>query len=162
MNTFGVYQTIYETSYLSSSTPSSISWIGSVQIFLLMFGSALTGPIFDAGHSRALIAVGSFLIVFGHMMLSLCTSYWQIILAQALCIGLGTGCLFVPAVGIIATYFNSRLALATGLAASGSSLGMFSPSAIIKIQLMRYQAVSSTPSSSTDSTPPSGSAGPSV
>ncbi|KAE9973395.1 hypothetical protein EG327_009110 [Venturia inaequalis] len=123
MNTFGVYQTIYETSYLRSSTPSSISWIGSVQIFLLMVGGALTGPIYDAGHFRALIAVGSFLIVFGHMMLSLCTSYWQIILAQAFCIGLGTGCLFVPAVGIISTYFHSKLALATGIAASGSSLG---------------------------------------
>jgi MFS family permease len=123
MNTFGVYQTIYETSYLSSSTPSSISWIGSVQIFLLMVGGALTGPIYDAGHFRLLIAVGSFLVVFGHMMLSLCTSYWQIILAQAFCVGIGTGCLFVPAVGIISTYFHSKLALATGIAASGSSLG---------------------------------------
>lgn len=128
MNTFGVYQTIYETSYLSSSTPSSISWIGSVQIFLLMVGGALTGPIYDAGHFRLLIAVGSFLIVFGHMMLSLCTSYWQIILAQAFCIGIGTGCLFVPAVGIISTYFHSKLALATGIAASGSSLGISLPS----------------------------------
>ncbi|TID24958.1 MFS general substrate transporter [Venturia nashicola] len=123
INTFGVYQTIYETSYLRSSSPSSISWIGSLQIFLLMVGGALTGPIYDAGHFRALIAVGSFLIVFGHMMLSLCTSYWQIILAQAFCIGIGSGCLFVPAVAIISTYFNSKLALATGIAASGSSLG---------------------------------------
>jgi hypothetical protein len=127
MNTFGVYQTIYETSYLKSSTPSAISWIGSIQIFLLMVVGALTGPIYDAGHFRLLVMVGSFLIVFGHMMLSLCTSYWQVVLAQAICVGMGTGCLFVPAVAIISTYFHSKLALATGIAASGSSLGWSLP-----------------------------------
>lgn len=37
INTFGVYQTYYESGILSSSTPSDISWIGSVQAFLLMF-----------------------------------------------------------------------------------------------------------------------------
>jgi len=64
-------------------------------------------------------------VIFGHMMLSLCTNYWQVLLAQALCIGSGTGALFVPGVAILSTYFNSRLALTTGIAASGSSLGMY-------------------------------------
>lgn len=57
-------------------------------------------------------------------MLSLCTEYYQVILAQAVCIGIGAGCLFVPSVAIISTYFNNtRIALAMGIAASGSSLG---------------------------------------
>jgi MFS family permease len=45
-------------------------------------------------------------------------------LAQAVCVGVGCGCLFVPSVAIIATYFSRKKAFATGLAASGSSLGM--------------------------------------
>jgi MFS family permease len=57
------------------------------------------------------------------MMLSLCTTYWQVLLAQAFCIGIGVGCLFIPSVAILSTYFSHRLALATGIAASGSSLG---------------------------------------
>lgn len=36
VNTFGVYQTYYQLDLLSSSTPSEISWIGSLQVFLLM------------------------------------------------------------------------------------------------------------------------------
>lgn len=83
----------------------------------------MTGPIYDAGYFRTLLLVGSFLVTFGQMMLSLCHSYWQVFLAQAVCIGLGAGCLFVPSVAILSTYFNTRIATAMGLAASGSSLG---------------------------------------
>lgn len=128
INAFGVYQTYYETNFLSSSSSSDISWIGSVQAFLLIFIGPLTGPLYDAGYFRVLVLVGSFLIVFGQMMLSLCHSFWQVFLAQAICVGIGAGCLFVPSVAILSTYFNTKLATATGLAASGSSLGtlMFS------------------------------------
>ncbi|KAH0012615.1 MFS general substrate transporter, partial [Aureobasidium melanogenum] len=86
INTFGAYQTYYETGILSSSSPSDISWIGSVQAFLLMLVGALTGPIYDAGYFRALLAVGSFGVVFGFMMLSLAKTYWQVILAQGVCV----------------------------------------------------------------------------
>jgi len=57
------------------------------------------------------------------MMLSLCHSYYQVFLAQAITVGLGAGCLFIPSVAILSQYFNTKLATATGLAASGSSLG---------------------------------------
>ncbi|TVY13226.1 Aspyridones efflux protein apdF, partial [Lachnellula arida] len=108
---------------LTSISPSSISWIGSIQAFLLLFISALTGPLFDAGYFRHLLGTGSFLIVFGMMMTSVASEYWQVVLAQAVCVGLGAGCLFVPGVSILPTYFSGRKAVATGVATSGSSLG---------------------------------------
>lgn len=123
-NTYGVFQTYYELDVLRESGPSAISWIGSIQAFLLMLVGALTGPIYDAGYFRELLWGGSFFLVFGHMMLSLCTKYWQVLLAQAFCVGGGMGMLFVPGVAIISTYFSSKVAVATGLAATGSSLGM--------------------------------------
>ncbi|PSK55900.1 Riboflavin transporter MCH5 [Elsinoe australis] len=123
INTFGVYQTYYMGNLLQDYSPAAISWIGSVQSFLLGFVGPLMGPIYDAGYFRVLILIGSFMVVFGHMMLSLCTEYWQVFLAQAICVGLGAGCLFVPSVAILSTYFQKRLALATGLSAAGSSFG---------------------------------------
>jgi len=89
-----------------------------------MLVGAATGPIYDAGYFRELLLCGSFQVVFGHMMLSLCKEYYQVLLAQAFCIGIGAGMLFVPSVAILSTYFNTKLAFAMGLAASGSSLGM--------------------------------------
>lgn len=123
INTFGSYQAYYETTLLTSSSASSISWIGSIQAFLLLMVGALTGPLYDAGYFRALLIFGTFMLVFGQMMLSLCTEYWQVLLAQAFCIGIGTGALFIPSIAILSTYFSTRIGLAIGLAASGSSFG---------------------------------------
>ena len=88
-----------------------------------MLVGTLTGPVYDAGYIYHLLWVGSFIVTFGQMMLSLCHTFWQALLAQAFCIGIGCGCLFIPGVAILSTYFNTRISLAVGLAASGSSLG---------------------------------------
>jgi MFS family permease len=89
----------------------------------VLFVGACTGPIFDRGHLRLLLLIGSFGVVFGFMMLSLCTEFWQALLAQGFVIGLGGGMLFVPSVAILPTYFSTKIGLAIGLAASGSSMG---------------------------------------
>ena len=123
MNAFGVFQTYYETNLLQDQSPSNISWIGSIQAFLLLVVGVITGPAYDAGYFRTLISIGGFLIPFGFMMTSLCSQYWQVMLAQAFCIGLGNGCLFIPSVAILPQYFSKHKALANGIAASGSSLG---------------------------------------
>jgi len=123
INTFGSYQAYYETTLLPNSSASSISWIGSIQGFLLLMVGALTGPLYDAGYFRSLLIFGSVMLVLGQMMLSLCHEYWQVLLAQALCIGIGTGALFIPSVAILSTYFSTRIGLAIGIAASGSSFG---------------------------------------
>jgi MFS family permease len=123
VNAFGVFQTYYENNLLQDQSPSNISWIGSIQAFLLLVVGVITGPLYDAGYFRPLISLGAFLIPFGFMMTSICSQYWQVMLAQAICIGLGNGCLFVPSVAILPQYFSTRKALANGIAASGSSLG---------------------------------------
>jgi hypothetical protein len=76
-NTFGAFQTYYEEAIFSDQSPSNISWIGSIQIFLLLFvGGGCTGQIFDAGYLREMVIVGSTLAVFGMMMTSICKEYW--------------------------------------------------------------------------------------
>ncbi len=124
VNSFGVYQTYYESVLLAHShSPSQISWIGSIQAFLLVVIGVITGPIFDKGYLRSLLLVGSFLTFFGLLMTSICKTYWQLMLAQGVCVGLGSGCLFVPSIAVVATYFTTKRALATGIAVGGSSLG---------------------------------------
>ena len=123
LNAFGVYQTYYESGDLFQSSSSNISWIGCITAFMLLFCGVFVGPVYDRGYLRTLLVVGAFMVVFGHMMLSLCTKYWEVLLAQGFVIGIGTGCLFVPCVAIIPQYFSTKLGAAVGLAASGSALG---------------------------------------
>lgn len=83
----------------------------------------IIGPLFDWGYLRALLFVGSSLVVFGMMMASFSTQYWQIMLSQGLAVGIGCGCLFVPSIAVLPMYFKRKRALAMGIAAAGSSLG---------------------------------------
>lgn len=122
VNTYGVFQTYYETTLLADSSSSSIAWIGSLQTGLLMLVGVVAGPLYDAGFFRHLLIGGLFLIVFGQFMTSLGTTYWQILLAQGVCLGSGMGLLFLPTTAILAQYFTTRRALAIGLASTGSPL----------------------------------------
>ena len=121
INSFGVFQTYYATAL--SRPPSDISWIGSVQIFLLFFIGTLTGRLTDAGYFRAVLLVGSLFQVGGMFASAQATAYWQLFLTQGICIGVGNGCLFCPTMAVLSTYFAKRRSFAIGVAACGAATG---------------------------------------
>jgi MFS family permease len=120
INTFGVFQAYYETDLLRSHSSSEISWIGSTQAALLFLVGVIAGPLYDMGYFRQLLFVGLFLIVFGQFMTSLCTAYWQVMLAQGVAMGVGMGMTFLPSAAILGQYFSRHRALALGLSSVGS------------------------------------------
>ncbi|PLB49264.1 MFS monocarboxylate transporter [Aspergillus steynii IBT 23096] len=123
---FGVFQTHYRHTLPESS--STISWIGGVQVFILLLISALSGRATDAGFTRALVLLGTSLIVLGTFMTSLATTYWQIFLAQGVCVGVGMGLIWLPGVTLVSTYFVRKRVFAMAVAASGTSTaGMVFP-----------------------------------
>lgn len=122
VNSYGVFQTYYETDLLSAESSSSISWIGSLQGSLLLLVGVVAGPLYDAGYFRHLLISGQILLVFGMFMTSLGTLYWQILLAQGVCVGVGMGLVFLPSTAILSQYFSTRRALVIGIASTGSPL----------------------------------------
>lgn len=123
LSSYGTFQAYYETGLLKGYTAFEISTIGSVQSFLLVFLGFVTGPIYDAGYYRYLLGAGSLLVVFGTLMQSICSEFWQLLLAQGFCIGIGCGCLSIMSVAITAYWFSTRLPIANGIAACGSGVG---------------------------------------
>ena len=123
VNAFGVFQSYYQSDLIPSYSSSSITWIGTVQGFLLFLVGVIVGPIFDKGYLRSLVTIGAFLVVFGLMMTSLSTKYYQLFLAHGVTVGIGCAFLFLPSIAIVATYFTSRRPVATGITASGGSIG---------------------------------------
>lgn len=121
INSFGVFQTYY-TSELNRS-PSDISWVGSIQIFLLFFIGTFSGRATDAGYFRFTLTIGATVECFSIFMTSLCTEYWQLFLAQGLGQGIGCGLMFCPTLALISTYFVKRRGIAIGIVASGSATG---------------------------------------
>lgn len=134
VNSFGVYQTYYETTLLPTSSSAAISWIGSLQAGLLMLVGVVAGPLYDAGHFRLLLAGGLLLVVLGQFLTSLGTAYWHLLLAQGVCTGVGMGLAFLPSTAVLAQWFAARRALVIGLASTGSPLaGIAFPAALARL-----------------------------
>lgn len=121
ITTFGVFQTYYVTAL--GHPPSDISWIGSVQIFLLFFVGTFSGRLTDYGLFRPTFVLGSIFLLVGVFMTSLSTTYWQLFLSQGIATGLGNGLLFCPILAVLSTYFSTKRAVAIGIAASGTATG---------------------------------------
>ncbi|KAK1594574.1 major facilitator superfamily domain-containing protein [Colletotrichum navitas] len=123
IGSYGIFQTYYQAHMADDASVDAIAWIGSIQSCLLLLVGVLVGPLYDAGYFRSLTLTGTALVFVGMAATSFATRYWQTLLAQAFCVGLGAGCLYIPSVAIIPQYFSARRALATGIATTGSSFG---------------------------------------
>ncbi|KAF2724214.1 MFS monocarboxylate transporter-like protein [Polychaeton citri CBS 116435] len=118
---FGVFQTYYTETL--NIDPSTVSWIGSIQVFLLFFVGTFSGRANDAGLFRPVFITGNVLQLIGIFATSASTKLYQLFLAQALCIGLGNGLQFCPAMSLLSTYFARKRNFAIGIAALGSCTG---------------------------------------
>ena len=113
VNCVGVFQEYYQTHQLKQYSPSNIAWIPALQsrspwssshtfnltvlVFFMLFGGTFVGRLFDNYGPRYLILAGTFLHVFGLMMTSISTKYYQILLSQAICSSIGASMVFYPA-----------------------------------------------------------------
>ncbi|KAH8680563.1 MFS monocarboxylate transporter [Xylariales sp. PMI_506] len=122
-NSVGIFQTIYETDQLASYSPSAVGWINSLQTFFMFASAPIWGKVFDSYGPRYALVAGTLVHVFGIMMMSLSSKYYQFALSQSVCTGLGAGAIFFSASNTIATWFKRNRALALGIASSGSAIG---------------------------------------
>ncbi|KAJ5096934.1 monocarboxylate permease mch4 [Penicillium angulare] len=123
LNSYGQFQSIYETDLLKNESASTIAWIGSAQFLVCYFVCIFTGPLLDTGYLRLLLGAGTIVTVFGLMMVSLCHSYYQFFLAQTILTGIGFGLIFLPASSVVSQWFSTRSPFAIGISVTGSSIG---------------------------------------
>ncbi|KAI9816983.1 MAG: hypothetical protein M1832_004967 [Thelocarpon impressellum] len=123
MNSIGTFQAYLSTHQLQDQGPSAIGWIFSLYVFLSFFCGIQIGPIFDEKGPRLLVLAGSVLILATMFLVGVCTEYWHFVIVWGVLGGFGTALIFTPAVACIGHYFCVRRATATGIAATGGSLG---------------------------------------
>ncbi|KAG6995708.1 riboflavin transporter MCH5 [Physcia stellaris] len=123
MNTMGTFQTYLTTHQLASYSPSAVGWIFSLYVFLSFFCGVQIGPIFDAKGPQWIVAAGTGCLLAGIVGVAFSTEFWHFIITFSILCGLGTSLIFTPAVASIAHFFLIRRANATGIAATGGSVG---------------------------------------
>ncbi|EFE41002.1 hypothetical protein TRV_04294, partial [Trichophyton verrucosum HKI 0517] len=143
VNCIALFQANYEMNQLKGYPRSTISWITSMEFFFMMFMSPVAGRLFDRYGPRVPLLIGTVLHVLGLMMASISTKYYQFVLSQSVCSGIGASFIFNPAMAAVCvipfangrsnlnvnclfqpqTYFRERRGLIAGLTVAGSSLG---------------------------------------
>ncbi|KAN0122157.1 MFS monocarboxylate transporter [Hyaloscypha variabilis] len=117
--------------------PSTVSWIGSISAFLMFFISGFSGRLTDAGYFHQTLLLGTTLQLLGFFAASFAKTYWQVLLAHGVCIGVGGGLVFIPAISLVGTYFTKHRSLALAICAVGNSFGGLIFSAILQSVLPR-------------------------
>ena len=136
MLSYGIFQGYYTHTFGYSA--SQISWVGTMELFLVFFLGAFSGRALDLGYYRHTLVVGLTLQLLGVFMTSLSTRFWQLFLAQGICQGIGNGLLFCPAVALVSTYFSpEKRALAISFVACGGATGGMAFPAIAQAPLQR-------------------------
>lgn len=89
----------------------------------MFLGGPIYGKVYDNYGPAWLLRIGTVAHVFGLMMTSLSTQYYQILLAQGMVSACGASMVFYAAMSSVTTWFFKNRAAALGVMASGSSLG---------------------------------------
>lgn len=121
--TLGAVLAYYTKGPFVSYSPSTVSWLITVQIFLQSGSSIFWGRLYDLYGPQWLMLGGTVLYIFGLMMTSLATENYQVLLAQSILSSLGSGAVFNVSLSSATTWFLKRRAGALGILVSGSSLG---------------------------------------
>ncbi|ANZ76469.1 BA75_04346T0 [Komagataella pastoris] len=134
VNSFGVYQTYYQTTLYPDQSAFKISVIGALQPFCIYLFAIPTVTLLHHLDARVTIAIGAFIQIFGLMMMSLTNNIWQLFLTQGLLFGIGSGIVYLSGLTVVMQWFKRRRALAMGIVSSGSSLGgVYWPIAVKKL-----------------------------
>jgi MFS family permease len=123
LSAFSVFQSYYSEVTLPKSSASDISWIGSLQAFGCFFLGIWAGILSDKRGPKWPFALGTFFMVFGTMMASISSSYYQFVLSQGICSGIGFGLVFTPALAIQSQWFLKKRGFVVGLVMSGQNIG---------------------------------------
>ncbi|KKZ68780.1 hypothetical protein EMCG_00993 [[Emmonsia] crescens] len=121
LNTCGTFQYYYQNIMLPGKNSSQLAWITTLQIAFFFACGPAVGKLVDVYGSRPVIAPFAALAVISLGMLSLCTEYYQVLLAQGVAFGIAVSGTCLPAIVTVSQWFSTKRGLAVGVASCGSS-----------------------------------------
>ncbi|WVQ80597.1 hypothetical protein IAT38_002702 [Cryptococcus sp. DSM 104549] len=122
--TFGVYTSfLIENDYFAGGSALNYAWVGGLSVAVCLLCGPLANYISRRFGFKVCYALGMLGTVLGQCMAGICTTYGTFLVCQGVVFGIGLGLTMIPVMPLLAHWFHRRLALAQGLAASGSGLG---------------------------------------
>lgn len=122
-NSTGAIESYIASHILVDESDIAISMIFALFSFFVMFGTMISGVIFDKYGGKQLCYTGTLMTTCGLMATANCTKLYQFILAFGILVGLGCSLLTAPFVTSIGHFFDKKRGMALSIAMPGASLG---------------------------------------
>jgi MFS family permease len=97
--------------------------VSQVAAFLV---GAVTGGLAEKHGPRVVVGGGVIAMAVGLLGAAMASSYAMLVVSYGLAVGLGSGSVYIPLLGLIQRWFYKRRGSATGLATTGVSIGTLS------------------------------------
>nr|GAT48808.1 monocarboxylate permease-like protein [Mycena chlorophos] len=125
VNGYGAFDDYYQSTYLSNYSPTLVSMIGAIQVFLLYVFASVSGAVFDALGPRLMIPLSGFVASFALFMLSITQAQhiYQQYLTHAVLYALGATFAFFPSIAVCAHWFKRKIAFALSFPIAAAGLG---------------------------------------
>ncbi|CAL4081345.1 unnamed protein product, partial [Meganyctiphanes norvegica] len=100
-----------------------VAWVSSLLAGVYLSAGPIVSALSNKFGCRTVCMVGGVLASFAYAITPLATSVEYLMITQGVLGGLGFGLIYLPAVVAVSYYFESKRALATGIAVCGSGVG---------------------------------------
>ncbi|KAJ9087441.1 hypothetical protein DSO57_1033331 [Entomophthora muscae] len=104
---------------------AKIALIGTLIPFVIGIFSVASGWLCDKFGVRVCIVAGAFATAIAHVLASLGTRVWHLILTQGVLYGVGGALVYIPAIMLVTEWFEKRQGLAVGIGAAGAGGALF-------------------------------------
>ena len=108
-----------------NSDAGTVVWAGSLLVGVNMLSGPLVGGLVNRFGCRPVAITGSLVGSAALALSTVCTDIVSFVIVYGVVGGLGFGMVFLPAIVCVGMYFQSRRALATGIAVCGAGAGAF-------------------------------------
>ncbi|MDI1488114.1 MAG: hypothetical protein OHK93_007388 [Ramalina farinacea] len=106
-----------------NASPFDYALIGGLSVSMALIITPLINTSTRKLGTRPTLSIGLALFTASLIGASFATEVWHLYLSQGVCIGWGTGFLYVGSANIIPQWFSRRRSLANGICASGAGFG---------------------------------------
>ncbi|ORY10665.1 major facilitator superfamily domain-containing protein [Clohesyomyces aquaticus] len=125
INSFGFFQKYYQEDFLLGTPPSTIAFIGTLQLALMNLLSPISGSLCDSYGIKYLYIVSGLGTSCALLALSFAShgAAWLVFLLQGLLLGTIMAFAIQPALTVAGHHFRDKRAFAMGIVSTGSGVG---------------------------------------
>lgn len=136
---FGVL--LYSLVDIFDVTKSDVALVGSILGGLPLFFGPICSYLVNRFSCRTVTVAGGLLTAIGFFLSSFVQKFNLFYITMSLISGIGLSLVYVPAVVIVAYYFEEKRSWATGLAVSGTGIGyaLFAPAIDYLLEKLKWQ-----------------------